>query len=138
MVKTLSSNEVTGTLHENTRTCGFCGQDEKRGLFPSPLQMQESCAQSGSIQVAFGTVSPPCGVCREPGWAGIAMTPQQGTLAMVRQHARDLSIFDGDTLVRTLHMANVPGALTLLAPGAIGGTDTSLCAIAEGHQVRVP
>lgn len=69
--------------------------------------------------------------CGEPGWAGVALqTGNVATTATARQYYRDVSVYDRDILVRTVH--------TLLEPAALSFVGSSnILAVAEGSALAL-
>jgi hypothetical protein len=75
---------------------------------------------------------------REGGWAGVAFShARPSLLACARACARDVSLFDGAALARTLRTATQPYAVAFLPAGAHGGGGGDVLAAAEGHIVSV-
>ena len=77
-------------------------------------------------------------LCREAGWAGVAVAPgQPSQVALARHFPKDVTLFDGPVAVRSIHTMYCPTAVLLLstqlAADAAGGP---LVAVTEGPQVR--
>lgn len=76
-------------------------------------------------------LQPPSLTSGEPGWSGVALQSSSvATAATARQYYRDVSLYDRDVLVRTLHTLAEPAALSF-----VGSTAT--LAVAEGPALAL-
>jgi hypothetical protein len=93
----------------------------------------------GRMRVAALEQLQPEDVAVEAGWAGVALAPGNPSQAALARHfAKDVSIFDGPLVVRTLHTLHRPNAVALLSPAlAASPGGSGVVAVAEGPAVSV-